>query len=140
MFCTNICIIVPLAGADIISDTKCYASCKIHDMSLHKNECVSLKYRLSSRDNHFVFSFKNQKSFLAVSVLVKHCVSDWQPQSLGGRVIVVFSCRWSLHLSQRYLWLYIQHKSSLRVAAGLVSEYLSDFWIYKYPLVKSFQY
>lgn len=39
VFCTNICIIVPLAGADIISDTKCCASCKIHDMSLNKNEC-----------------------------------------------------------------------------------------------------
>lgn len=39
VFCTNICIIVPLAGADVISDTKCCASCKIHDMSLNENEC-----------------------------------------------------------------------------------------------------
>lgn len=66
MFCTNICIIVPLAGADIIPDTKCYASCKIHGMSLHKNECIPLKYRLSSYDNHLVFSFRNQNSSLTV--------------------------------------------------------------------------
>lgn len=59
VFCTNICIIVPLAGADIISDTKCYASCKIHDMSLHKNECVPLKYRPFSHDNRLDFSSRN---------------------------------------------------------------------------------
>lgn len=63
-FVQTLCIIVPLAGADIISDTKCCASCKIHDMSLHKDECVSLKYRLSSRDNHLVFSFGNQNPSL----------------------------------------------------------------------------
>jgi len=64
VFCTNIRIIVPLAGADKISETKCYASCKIHDMSLHKNECVPLKYRLSSHNNYLVFSFRNQNPSL----------------------------------------------------------------------------
>lgn len=128
MFCTNICIIVPLAGADIISDTKCYASCKIHDMSLHKNECIPLKYRLSSHDNHLVFSFRIQNPSLLL-LFEGSTVSDWQHQSLGGRSIVFFSCRWSLCQSQWYLWVYSKHKLSLRVATGMVSEYSSHSWI-----------
>lgn len=101
---------------------------------------VPLKYKLSSHDNHLVSSFRNQNPSLlwlfewnTVSVTGSFRVW-WQVEH--GFLLQMFS--FILLPSQWYLWIYVQLKSSLRVA--MVSECLSHLWIYKHLTVKSFQY